>query len=117
MARIRAKLRRTSPNYQDPEFLRCGHLVFKVQTRELVINEEIIVLTPKEALLLEIFFRYPGLVLTRHQLIDRLWGYDSEVLENTLEAHVSKLRRRLSAWGGPEIHTIRSLGYRLELES
>ena len=82
--------------------------------RELVAGEEHIALTPKEASLLELFFRYPGMVLTRHQLIDRLWGYDSEVLENTLEAHVSKLRRRLGSVGGPEILTIRGLGYRLD---
>lgn len=114
LARIRAQLRRTSPDYQDPESLVYGSCTLRLSTRELMVKDERVTLTPKEANLLELLFRYPGMVLTRHQLIDRLWGYDSDVLDNTLEAHVSKLRRHLRTLGGPEIHTVRGLGYRVD---
>lgn len=116
IARIRAQLRRVSPEFQDPAILELGNLTFHPSTRETVIGDERITLTPKEAILIELFLRYPGMVLTRQQLIDRLWGYDSDVLENTLEAHISKLRRRLMAAGGPDIQVVRGLGYRLERE-
>ncbi|MCY0876184.1 MAG: response regulator transcription factor [Firmicutes bacterium] len=114
IARIRAQLRRTSPDYHDSETLVYGVCTLRLSTRELMVGDACVTLTPKEANLIELLFRYPGTVLTRHQLIDRLWGYDSDVLDNTLEAHVSKLRRHLRALGGPEIHTIRGLGYRVE---
>lgn len=114
VARIRALLRRTSPEYQEPNTLEYGEMSLKLDTRELSLGLQAFVVSPKEVLLLELFMRYPGVVMTRSQLIDRLWGYDSDVLENTLEAHISKLRKRLMAAGGPEIQTVRGLGYRLE---
>lgn len=117
LARIRALLRRSSVDFSDPDVLQYGNVSFRVSTRELLIADSQTVLSPKEAVLLEMFLRYPGVVLTRSQLIDRLWGYDSDVLENTLEVHVSKLRKRLEQDGCPTIQTVRGLGYRLEKAS
>ncbi len=115
VARIRALLRRSSPEFADPDTMRYCNVQLRVSTRELTIEgEPPSILTPKENALLELFLRYPGIVLTRSQLIDRLWGYEAEVLENTLEVHVSRLRKRLEHEGCPNILTVRGLGYRLQ---
>jgi DNA-binding response OmpR family regulator len=113
-ARIRAQLRRTSPDYHDVELLEFGGLTYRFSTRELTVGPRTLRMTRKEAILIELFLRYPDMVLTRQQLMDRLWGDDSEILDNTLEAHVSKLRKRLASVGGPDIVAVRGLGYRLD---
>lgn len=115
VARIRALLRRSSPEFADPDIMHYCNLHLRVSTREFSVDgEPPSILTPKENALLELFLRYPGIVLTRSQLIDRLWGYEAEVLENTLEVHVSRLRKRLEHEGCPNILTVRGLGYRLQ---
>ena len=115
IARIRALLRRSSPEFADPDVMHYCSLHLRVSTREFSIDGEAAsILTPKESALLELFLRYPGIVLTRSQLIDRLWGYEADVLENTLEVHVSRLRKRLEHNGCPNILTVRGLGYRLQ---
>ncbi|MHB1612450.1 MAG: response regulator transcription factor [Sulfobacillus sp.] len=114
-ARIRAQLRRTSPQFQEVDCLEFANLIYRFSTRELTIGQETLRLSPKEAILVELFMRYPEMVLTRHQLIDRLWGDGSDILDNALEVHVSKLRKRLIAAGGPDIVAVRGLGYRLDV--
>lgn len=113
-ARIRAQLRRTSGEFQDADSLEFDNLHYRLPYRELTVGTTTIRLGPKEAILIELFLRYPGIVLTRQQLMDRLWGEESDILDNTLEAHISRLRRRLVASGGPDITAIRGLGYRLD---
>ncbi len=114
VARIRAQLRRTSPDYQEAESLQWSNLRYRFATRELAVGEEILRLSPKEAVLIELFMRYPAATLTRQQLMDRLWGDGADILDNALEAHVSKLRKRLALAGGPDIVAVRGLGYRLD---
>jgi DNA-binding response OmpR family regulator len=114
IARIRAHLRRTASDYHESETLELPDLKYWVLTRELCIGREVLVMSSKEAALVELFMRYPNIILTRQQLIDRLWGADSDVLDNTLEAHISRLRKRLLAAGGPDIVAVRGLGYRLD---
>lgn len=113
-ARIRAQLRRTPGEFQLADTLEFENLHYRLPDRELTVGTTTIRLGPKEAILIELFLRYPGIVLTRQQLMDRLWGEESDILDNTLEAHISRLRRRLEVSGGPDITAIRGLGYRLE---
>ncbi|WP_028961960.1 response regulator transcription factor [Sulfobacillus thermosulfidooxidans] len=112
-ARIRAQLRRSALGYQESDVLEFDNMRYRFATRELTIGSQTLALSPKEALLMELFLRYPHWVLTRQQLMDRLWGEGTEILDNALEAHISKLRRRLVACGGPDIVAVRGLGYRL----
>ncbi|HWH24117.1 MAG TPA: winged helix-turn-helix domain-containing protein, partial [Candidatus Limnocylindria bacterium] len=68
-------------------------------------------LTAREFALAELFFRHPGQVLSRQQILDRIWGYDFEPESNIVEVYVRYLRLKL----GPEwIGTIRGMGYRME---
>ncbi len=113
-ARMRAQLRRSGRNFQEGEMLTLGTMVYRHAERELVIGQDVVSLSPKEAVLIELFFRYPKIVLTRGQLTARLWSDGSDILDNALEAHISKLRRKLQAAGGPDIVAVRGLGYRLE---
>lgn len=116
-ARLRALLRRQGAEFSDPNRLVVGSLTFDTRSRELAAGGETTPLTPKEAALLELFMRHPGQVLTREQIMARLWGYEGDVLENTLETYVSKLRKRLEREGCPTIQTVRGLGYRLQIDS
>ena len=73
-------------------------------------------LTPKEFELLSLFVRHPRQVLTRQQLIEHAWSYDSIPAANAIEAHVGRLRRKLESGGRPRlIETIRGVGYVLRL--
>lgn len=114
LARVRALLRRSGGDSLDADVLAVDDALFHVSTRELRVDGTSHVLPPKEAALLELFMRYPRQVLTREQLMDRLWGYEGDVLENTLETYVSKLRKRLECVECPAIQTVRGLGYRLQ---
>lgn len=111
-ARVRALLRRQQGEFVDPDTLSTGSVRFHVRTRELTVGMETEMLAPKEAALLELFMRHPGQILTKEQIMQRLWGYDGDVLENTLETYVSRLRKRLGREECPTIQTVRSLGYR-----
>lgn len=117
LARVRALLRRAGADFQDPNVLSAGVLQFNKITRECIIAAETQILPPKEAELLEMFLLHPKQVLTREQLMNRLWGYEADVLENTLETYISKLRKRLDCEECPNILTVRGLGYRLQMNA
>ena len=71
-------------------------------------------LTPTELRLLAYLVRQRGLVLSKHQLLTQVWGYDAYD-PNVVEVHVSALRRKLEARGPRILETVRGLGYRLDL--
>jgi two-component system, OmpR family, response regulator MprA len=71
-------------------------------------------LTRTELRLLELFLRNPGRVLTRDQMLDRVWGVDARTSSNGVEVYVGYLRRKLEAGGEPRlVQTVRGVGYRL----
>jgi two-component system response regulator MprA len=71
-------------------------------------------LTAREYDLLALFMRHPRQVLTRDQILQQVWGYDSEIDTNALEVHIGHLRQKLEAHGGARlIETIRGIGYAL----
>lgn len=72
-----------------------------------------LVLTSREQALLLFFMRHPGEVLSRTRLYEQVWQEQYDGLSNTLEVHVSELRRKLEAHGARIIHTIRGRGYML----
>ena len=69
-------------------------------------------LTATELRLLAYLVRQRGLVLSKHQLLTQVWGYDAYD-PNVVEVHISALRRKLEAHGPRVLHTVRGLGYRL----
>lgn len=114
LARIRALARRQTGSLQN-ETLQVANLVLDPLTCMVAFGAETVKLTLKEAQLLELFMRNPGQVITREQLLDKVWGLDSEVEFNNLEIYVHYLRKKLDlALSGVRIETIRGVGYCLK---
>lgn len=111
-ARIRAALRRPGGDSQPP--LRCGRLTFDLAHREVSIDGEPVLLKRRELSVLAELMTRVGRVVQRERLLEQVYGFDDEVNSNTLDAHVSRLRARLSALeAGVVIHPIRGVGYML----
>jgi two-component system response regulator PrrA len=109
--RLRALLRRR-PEPEDR--LRVGPLEVDPATRTVRYLEAEVPLTRREFELLEVLARNAGLVLSRDQLLDRVWGYDFDVRSDVVDTFVSYLRRKLEADGRPRIvHTVRGVGFSL----
>jgi DNA-binding response OmpR family regulator len=74
---------------------------------------ETITLPQKEFYLLFKLLSYPNMIFTRLQLMDEIWGMDSETDDHTINVHINRLRDRFNDWPEFEIVTIRGLGYKL----
>ncbi|RZQ63391.1 response regulator transcription factor [Amycolatopsis suaedae] len=114
LARLRALLRRASPEAQpgQADALTFADLTLDPGTREVRRGEREISLTRTEFALLELFLSYPKHVLTRSRILEEVWGYDFPTSGNALEVYVGYLRRKTEADGEPRlIHTVRGVGY------
>jgi two-component system, OmpR family, response regulator len=109
LARVRAVLRRT------------GRLGAPLEAADTIVDEQAglasrrghdLALTPTELRLLAFFIRHRGMVLSKHQLLTQVWGYEAYD-PNVVEVHVSALRRKLERHGPRILETVRGLGYRL----
>jgi two-component system response regulator RegX3 len=118
VARIRAVLRRGSDSNVDliPATLEAGPVRMDVERHVVTIGGEDVRLPLKEFELLEMFLRNPGRVLTRGQLIDRVWGSDYVGDTKTLDVHVKRLRAKIEPDPGSPTYlvTVRGLGYKLD---
>ena len=108
-ARIRALLRR-SAGRSDP-IIRRGRLTINPSTREVLFNGESVLLSSKEYALLFALAERPGIVLSRAQLEEKLYNYESLIGSNAIEVHIHHLRKKLSE---DSIKTVRGVGYVLE---
>jgi two-component system response regulator RegX3 len=117
VARIRAVLRRHSET-EEPvtAVLEAGPVRMDVERHVVTVDGEQVALPLKEFELLEMFLRNAGRVLTRGQLIDRVWGSDYVGDTKTLDVHVKRLRTKIEAEPGNPRHlvTVRGLGYKFE---
>lgn len=115
-ARVRAVLRRTARDdlQQGPAEHSYGELKVDLRQRAVTVNETGVTLTPTEFRLLMMLMREPGRIFTREQIIDRVFGYDFDGFDRTVDAHVSNLRRKLAAHskGSGYIQTVYGVGYR-----
>jgi len=118
LARMRAVLRRYAQVEEDLEerVLRGGRVVLDIDRHTVEVNGEEISMPLKEFELLEVLMRNAGRVLTRGQLIDRVWGSDYFGDTKTLDVHVKRIRSRIEEDpGSPRmLMTVRGLGYRFE---
>ena len=117
VARIRAVLRRGQDNEPLADVIEAGAVRMNVERHEVTLHGEPVRLALKEFELLEMFLRNPGRVLTRGQLIDRVWGSDYFGDTKTLDVHVKRLRAKLEADPAtPKLFvTVRGLGYKLDV--
>jgi DNA-binding response OmpR family regulator len=112
LARIRAVRRR--PNELSSDEVRVGRLVFDLAFDEAAIGDERLDLPRRELRVLAALLRRRGRTVLRESLEQAVFGFDDEVQSNTLDSHISRLRRKLAdADAGVEIHAIRGVGYLL----
>jgi two-component system response regulator RegX3 len=117
VARMRAVLRRQAePDELLPATLIAGPVRMDVDRHTVTVRGDAVALPLKEFELLELLLRNTGRVLTRGQLIDRVWGADYVGDGKTLDVHVKRLRAKIEADPGNPVHllTVRGLGYRFE---
>jgi two-component system response regulator MprA len=112
LARLRTLIRRTKA---DPdEAMTYADLRLDPSTRQVWRGDRELVLTKTEFDLVELFLENPKRVLTRSQILTRVWGFDFGSSSNSLEVFVSGLRRKLEEGGEARlIHTVRGVGYSL----
>ena len=117
VARVRAVLRRGIEPDLAPMTLEAGAVRMDVERHVVTVDGNPQKLPLKEFELLEMFLRNPGRVLTRGQLIDRVWGSDYVGDTKTLDVHVKRLRAKLEADPAHPtmLVTVRGLGYKLDL--
>lgn len=114
--RLRALLRRRPDARHGDPVLRVGPLMVDAGAHVAVCGGSVLELTRREFALLVVFARNPGLVLTRDQLLDRVWGYDFDVRTDVVDTFVSYLRRKLEADGRARLlHTVRGVGFVLRV--
>jgi len=109
LARIKLRLR---SDVRAPELtvLRYGDLALDVTTRRVAVGARQVDLSAREYSLLETLMRHPGQVLSREQLLSRVWGYDFDPGSNVVDVYIRYLRRKV---GAGRIETLRGVGYRL----
>lgn len=108
--RLHALLRRRPP--ADTGTVHVGGLALDAAAHRARLDDQELTLTRREFSLLEVLARNAGQVLTRDQLLERVWGYDFEVRTDAVDTFVSYLRRKLEAGGrGRIVHTVRGVGF------
>lgn len=112
LARIRVQLRnRHLPRVKEETVLQVGDVTLDLLTRQAWVAHELVELSAREFILAEVFLRHPMQVLSREQLLNRIWGYDYQPGSNIVDVYVGHLRKK---FGGDRIKTMRGVGYRFQ---
>ncbi|MBS6502486.1 MAG: response regulator transcription factor [Clostridium sp.] len=114
LARLRSITRRKG-NVVNDNILTYGDISLNLDTYDLDVNNESIRLTLKEFEIIKYFLERPKCVVSKDDLITKLWGFDSEVEYNNIEVYISFIRKKLTYLkSNVSIVTIRGVGYRME---
>ena len=108
--RVRALLRRSKISLD--KCIKIGDILLDYETMEVRTKLETILLPKKEFYLLYKLLLYPQKIFTRRELMDDIWGFESEADERTVDVHIKRLREKFGDIKEFEIITIRGLGYR-----
>ncbi len=112
LARIEVRLK--APNNiqadQAKMQIKRGNMILDLRTRKIQVGDREVTLPAREFTMAEVFFRHPGQVMTRQQLLDLVWGYDYDPGSNIVDVYVGYIRKKL---GSKSIETVRGMGYRL----
>ncbi|GAA2286302.1 response regulator transcription factor [Actinomadura sp. NPDC048955] len=116
LARLRGLLRRAGMARQADagRLLTVGGLAMDEDAREVTRDGEVVELTPTEFELLRFLMRNPRRVLSKAQILDRVWDYDFGGQAHVVELYISYLRKKIDAGRAPMIHTVRGVGYVLK---
>ncbi len=113
LLRVNALLRRA--RIATERQIKIGGLSIDEAEHIASYNGEVIPFSRKEFDLLYKFLSYPGKIFTKKQLLDEVWGIDSECTEDTIKTHINRLRNKLSICSEIEIITIKGFGYKVEI--
>ena len=114
VARVKAILRRSDRRKKlEDQPLQVGDVKLDPARREVTINGEPVTLRTKEFDLLMTFFEHRGIVLSREQLLNLVWGYDFYGETRTVDVHVAHVRKRLAGSQNVRIETVTGVGYKL----
>ena len=113
LARVRALARRPH-SASTAEILKVGDLSLNISTFEVLRSGKNISLSSKEYSLLECLMRHPGQILSKDQIIQHVWSYESDILPNTIEVYIRNLRQKIDQnYSQKLIKTIRGFGYKI----
>ena len=112
VARLHALLRRTNREQNGTQ--RFGMLAIEPEKRRVTVGENEVVLSNKEFLLLSLLTQNQGVVFSREKLLNKIWGFDFDGDERTVDTHIKTLRQKLLSCG-EMIQTVRGAGYRFEV--
>ncbi|GAB3293665.1 response regulator [Epidermidibacterium keratini] len=110
LARIKLRIRDVETTGSESEGLEAAGLHLDVRSRRVSGDGVLADLTSREYAVLELLMRNPGQLLSRDQILDRVWGFDHDPSSNVVEVFIRALRRKI---GEHRIETVRGLGYRL----
>jgi two-component system phosphate regulon response regulator PhoB len=114
VARVQAVLRRLRPALAG-EMLSYADIELDSVAHKVVRNSQIVAMGPTEFRLLRHFMEHPGRVFSRGQLLDSVWGQDSDIELRTVDVHIRRLRKAINLPGTSDIiRTVRSAGYALD---
>lgn len=108
--RIKALLRRAK--IANERRIEIGQVILDYDSFTVTRENETFELPQKEFLLLYKLLSYPGKIFTRIQLMDEIWGADSDTGWETVTVHIGRLRKRFEGWSEFEIESVRGLGYK-----
>lgn len=110
-ARAEVMIRRNNPNYYKKE-IKFKNLVLDLSTRKAYIGQEELKLQGKQFDMLEYLLNYQNRIITKEQIFDKIWGFDSETTTNVVEVYASGIRKELKKCGYDKyFKTIRGVGY------
>lgn len=116
LARLRALGRRNTELINDG-ILTYGDIKLNPHTLQLECGSKETALTLKESQLLELLIKRKGMIVSKENIIEKLWGYDTDAEDNRVEIHISLLRKKMAQLDcGVYIHTVRGAGYVLKTE-
>ena len=114
LVRIKARLRSVTPTpvpSAEPMSLQIQNVILDLRTRCVTVDGKELELSAREFTLTETFMRHPNQVMSREQLLDRVWGYDYAPGSNIVDVYVGYLRKKI---GADFIETVRGMGYRIK---
>ncbi len=112
LARLRAVSRRGE--IPRPVLLKVGNVTLDPASRRVTRGREALNLTPREYLLLELLMRNAGRAVSRDKILESVWGFETEVTENTVEVFVRALRLKIDTGQQKLIQTVRGFGYMIQ---
>ena len=110
LLRIKALLRRSQ--IANEHKLHIGEIILDYDSLSISRNQEYQTLPQKEFYLLYKLLSYPNKIFTRIQLMDEIWGMDSETIDTTINVHINRLRKKLDNYPEIELITVRGIGYK-----